>query len=67
VDIALLDSKEGTLNVHGHTHGHVWELPILASLYPANAVDFRHVSANIETCTEMRPMTLQELMARPGL
>jgi len=65
VDVAFLDAKPGTLNLHGHTHASIWELPILTSLYPKNESEFRHISANIET-TELRPMTIEELLARPG-
>jgi len=66
VDVATLDMIPGCINVHGHLHAHLWESPLLDSLYPADSNEFRHVSANLETLTNLSPMTLNELIARPG-
>ena len=65
VSVDILDIMPGCLGLHGHTHSHVWESPFIDALYPKDAKEFRHVSVNIET-TELRPMRLEELLARPG-
>lgn len=66
VDVATLDLIPGCINLHGHLHAHLWESPLVDSLYSTDSKEFRHVSANLETLTNLAPMTLDELIARPG-